>query len=407
MSSGPRSILVLVMTQGMSLDLWRQTGTLAREWAVYERLVGGGGRHGRVVVVTYGELRTERAIAAGLAGSPVVVAGPTDFAADVADEGWLGPACVAIESAAREARAEVVLVKTNQFKGGRHAAGLVSALRERGVRAGLLARAGYDDLRNAQRIHGMDHAEARRALIDEAALCAASSAIVVSAPRIAADLAGRRGLPAGRVRVVPNWVRLEDVPGGDVREREGWMYAGRLEREKRVELLIGAQRVLEGRGTRAPTLEIVGDGSLRDELGTMAGGLSVRFAGRLDHASVLRAMASSAVYAQASAFEGHPKTVIEAMACGAGVVVVDAPGLADVVEHGRTGLVCAAEAGAIAASVDRLMSDRDLRERLGRSAAEAAAEQYGLGAVLRRELEVHEAVLACAIERGRASGSAA
>ena len=75
--------------------------------------------------------------------------------------------------------------------------------------------------------------------------------------------------------------------------------------------------------------------------------------------------------AQASALEGHPKTVIEAMALGAAVVVADAPGLGEVVTHGVTGLRVEAQPGPIADAIGFLL-DEPWREQMGHGAGAVA-----------------------------------
>jgi glycosyltransferase involved in cell wall biosynthesis len=73
--------------------------------------------------------------------------------------------------------------------------------------------------------------------------------------------------------------------------------------------------------------------------------------------------------------EDYGLTAIEAMAHGRPVVVCrDGGGLAELVEHGRTGLVVEPTPAAIAAAVQRLVEDRDLAAELGANGRDRAAE---------------------------------
>src|SRR3546814_18364330 len=71
------------------------------------------------------------------------------------------------------------------------------------------------------------------------------------------------------------------------------------------------------------------------------------------------------IFVLPSSYEGHPKTLLEAMACGAAVIGTDVPGIREVIEDGRTGLLCAPTAAALRDAIERLLSDEPLRRRLG------------------------------------------
>jgi glycosyltransferase involved in cell wall biosynthesis len=76
--------------------------------------------------------------------------------------------------------------------------------------------------------------------------------------------------------------------------------------------------------------------------------------------------------------EGLPTTIIEAAACARAVVATDAPGCRDAVRHGETGLlVPPRDAGALAAALKTLITDPDLRRRMG-----AAGRAHGGGRIL-------------------------
>ena len=68
--------------------------------------------------------------------------------------------------------------------------------------------------------------------------------------------------------------------------------------------------------------------------------------------------------------------MLEAMACGLPAIVTNAsPGPLDYVEDGVTGFVAPTEdVGALADALRRLMTDPDLRERLGRRGKERVAD---------------------------------
>jgi glycosyltransferase involved in cell wall biosynthesis len=84
--------------------------------------------------------------------------------------------------------------------------------------------------------------------------------------------------------------------------------------------------------------------------------------------------------------EGRTTTGPEAMACGIPVVATDVGAVREVVEHGRTGVVVPPlDADALANATLELLSNPELRARLGGEGRRLAVERYGI----RPSLDVH------------------
>jgi GT2 family glycosyltransferase/glycosyltransferase involved in cell wall biosynthesis len=82
---------------------------------------------------------------------------------------------------------------------------------------------------------------------------------------------------------------------------------------------------------------------------------------------------SATVFVQTSVHEGFCLPPLEAMATGAAVVCTDAHGNRDFCIDGHNCLMPAADAGEVAQALSRLLSDEDLRQRLGREGIDTAA----------------------------------
>jgi glycosyltransferase involved in cell wall biosynthesis len=92
--------------------------------------------------------------------------------------------------------------------------------------------------------------------------------------------------------------------------------------------------------------------------------------------------------------EGLPKSLIEAVACGRPVVTTDVPGCREVVSHGVNGfLVQPRDSHALAEALINLISDKSLRERMGRLGRERAEKEFSSEIIIGQTLCVYESML--------------
>lgn len=141
---------------------------------------------------------------------------------------------------------------------------------------------------------------------------------------------------------------------------------------------------------------IVGDGELRAALERRAGELgltgAVRFLGW--RADIDRLYADIDVVALTSRNEGSPVALIEAMAAGAPVVSTEVGGVADVVQHGVTGLLAPMDDDAgLARHVVTLLGDRALGLRMGQQGRAIVAATYGADRLVADIEGLYEALL--------------
>ncbi len=150
----------------------------------------------------------------------------------------------------------------------------------------------------------------------------------------ARDVLVRSGIPAAAVDVKPNFVADPGPRLLPAAESNVVVFAGRLEPEKGVDVLLDGWRAA---GLEEMELCVLGDGPLRPGLERVAPP-GVRFAGWVGPEEVARRMRSARALAYASAgYEGQPMVILEALAAGLPVV---APRLGPVPEIvGEAGLL--------------------------------------------------------------------
>jgi glycosyltransferase involved in cell wall biosynthesis len=130
----------------------------------------------------------------------------------------------------------------------------------------------------------------------------------------------------------------------------------------------GPQLVLEAaRRFSSADFIIVGDGIMREELGRDSATLAnVKLKGELDAEGLMKEYRCADVFFFPSRWEGSPKVLAEAAACGL-PVVARSDYEPETVIHGETGLLGADDAEVLS-HLERLLASRDLRQGMGRRA---------------------------------------
>ncbi len=205
--------------------------------------------------------------------------------------------------------------------------------------------------------------------------------------RIAVSAAARhfvdRFFP-GDYKVIPNGVNTgrfrRAVP--IARWQDGTpnvLFVGRLEDRKGLPHLLKAFRLIRKSGLEARLL-VVGSGPQEREARryVMTRGLqNVEFLGRVSDDEKAQLFRTADVFVSpATGRESFGIVLLEAMAAGAPIVCSDIHGYKGVVQRGRQAiLVPPRDSKALAAGITELLTDRELRARLGAS-GQARAEQF-------------------------------
>lgn len=105
-------------------------------------------------------------------------------------------------------------------------------------------------------------------------------------------------------------------------------------------------------------------------------------------------LAQTDIFCLPSYREGVPNALIEACACGLPIVTTDVPGCRDVVTHGVNGLlVPVRDASALAGALETLLTDPELRQRMGTAGRETAINKFSITKVNAETLGVYNLFL--------------
>jgi glycosyltransferase involved in cell wall biosynthesis len=220
-------------------------------------------------------------------------------------------------------------------------------------------------------------------------------------------------LPLWRYTIIPNGVDMEAFgadgtpygPAARARTRQQWgltprqmavLFVGRLNHQKGIDVLLAAMSQLaDTGGPDNPELRFViaGDGPERPMVerymmrgsGPSGAGLNCRLLGFV--ADVREALNAADIFVLPSRWEGWPLALAEAMAAGLPCVGTDVPGIHDIVENGRTGLLVPSEdPTALAQAIRNLTADAALRNALVAAGREEIRTKYSI----QRNVAAHE-----------------
>lgn len=165
-------------------------------------------------------------------------------------------------------------------------------------------------------------------------------------------------------------------------------YVGRLDPEKGLGVLGEAAELLAERASGV-RLVVAGSGRREGALRARLGGRG-RLLGYVKGEALVRLLHAADVVVVPSVYEPFGLVALEAMACGACVVVSDSGGLPEIVRSGQDGLVVSAgDPRALADAVAALAADPRQRRALAAAARRRAREDFAWEVIARRSREAY------------------
>jgi glycosyltransferase involved in cell wall biosynthesis len=207
------------------------------------------------------------------------------------------------------------------------------------------------------------------------------------------------GLPADRIRVKPNFVEPVVAPAVP---RAGFVFVGRLSREKGVETLAEAMH----RAPEAVALRVAGSGP---DAGALAAAPRTRLLGALDAAAVRAEMAGAVALVLPSIwYENFPRTLVEAFAAGLPVIASRLGAMAELVEDGVTGLLFEpGDAQDLAARLAWAAAHPEAMARMGEAAQACYRRSWSPEANHAALMAIYDEAISSARSHGRTSAGKA
>ncbi|SCA63545.1 Uncharacterized protein SCG7109_AR_00150 [Chlamydiales bacterium SCGC AG-110-M15] len=210
--------------------------------------------------------------------------------------------------------------------------------------------------------------------------------IVVTSHDIAEGIYKRFGIARSKTLVFPNYIDTELFKPSQSQKNQRLLCVGRLHPQKNLDLLIKACK------HNNIGLDIVGDGPLKDELKALAktSKADVRFLGSYPNKQLPKLINQYLGFVLCSTWEGCPKTLLEAMSCGSACVGSNVPGIGNLLEHNKTGLLCEPNQNDLNRCIASFLESEDLRLQLGNAARQYIEENCSLNAILKKELKLYQ-----------------
>ena len=205
-----------------------------------------------------------------------------------------------------------------------------------------------------------------------------------------------------RIEVIPTGINL-DVFGNPDREiirkkynlgpeQKLLLYAGRIAKEKNLEFLLKAFRLILNKKPNT-YLMLVGRRTKKGYLINLIKKLHLETKVFLvGHSSLVQNYYGAAdLFVFSSVTETQGLVIVEAMAAGTPVVAVDSPGVRDVV-NGKNGFMVQHSIREFSEKVIRVLDDSKLRKKMSENAKKTASE-YSISKMSKRMLQVYKSVL--------------
>lgn len=206
----------------------------------------------------------------------------------------------------------------------------------------------------------------------------------------------RNGVNAARFEVQSNSSSLKRKYAGHGEKIV--LYVGRLVYEKGVHVLLGAvPKVL----SEIPEVNfvIVGEGGMKEYLIKEAWDFGiadhVHFTGFVDEKTLVTLYRSSDVAVFPSLYEPFGITVLEAMAARTPAIVTDTGGLAEIIDHGKTGVkVYVDNSDSLAWGILRILKDPSLASKIRENAYRKVIREFNWTKIANETMSVYRKALA-------------
>lgn len=370
--------LTLFFTYGVSLKTWNDIGILKREVKLYQELHKRYGM--QIQFLTYGD-ELDRNRYNDLDGIEIIPV--YEKIKRYKSRVLTFIQSILIPFIFRKELINTDFIKTNQIWGS-----WVAVLTKWFLRKPLLVRCGFEEYKNNL---SAGNTGFKSIFLKYISLLAYRHAdhIWLNTKDISNFVQNRFLISSNHITIYPNWIDTDHFKptqnASKIMNRV--LFVGRFAEEKNIPFLFEALKNSD------IGIDLIGDGELKPELIVLAKklGLDAKFLGTFPNNIMPDLYNKYQLYIICSKYEGNPKTLLEAMACGLVVIGTDVSGIREIIINGKNGFLVEEDASSsLIEYIQTIFSDQSLCKASGMNARKTIMENNSLDVAINKEYSLYQ-----------------
>ena len=337
--------VALFFTYGVSLKQWLDSGLLEREIEIYKRISSDSNI--KFTFITYGE-EDDKYILNNLKNIQVF---PLGSYFKSKNKFYYFVKSFLVPLKIKHKLKNIDLLKTNQLMGS-----WIPIILKLLIKKPLIIRTGYDILEFSIKENKSLLKKLSYYLLTYFSLFFCDKYFVSSNSDLQNIKNRFKFINKSKLVLRQNWVNIEKPKKSFLnRSKNKILSIGRLEKQKNYINLVQALK------NSSLELDIVGDGSLKEEILNKAieCNVNINFLGLFQHKDLLKLTENYKYFILYSKYEGHPKSLIEAMSKGCIPFVLKNDNVEEIIEHKVNGIILNSENDSIIEYIDYLINHED------------------------------------------------
>lgn len=226
--------------------------------------------------------------------------------------------------------------------------------------------------------------------------CFKNADVITTTSSSLKDVVEKHGVDNDKIIVLPNFIECDVFKPDKKIQNDNLeiLLIGRLVHIKNYPLVLEAAHMLSQKGIKLKTT-IIGQGPLKKDLLVLADKYKIKLEiiDRVSNEKVPEYINKSLIYVMCSRSEGNPKALLEAMSCEKSVIGTNVRGIRDIIKNQENGLLCEEKPESLADSIERLITDPILRNKLSKNARKYVKETCSFKRILEKEIDIYDRLL--------------
>lgn len=194
-------------------------------------------------------------------------------------------------------------------------------------------------------------------------------------------------IPAHKILCMYNAIDLHLFKRQTVEKEYDLLFVGRFEKQKNIELLVNVLSSLNKKSL------IIGKGSLVGTVQEAIGRDSlIEWKDKVNNSALPLYYNKCRCFILLSEYEGSPKVLLEAMACGVPGIGTSVPGIRECIKHGVSGILVGSDPSSITMDILNFLHDTEALEKMGHNAAGWVREHCDMSRNIQKEIDFYNAL---------------